>query len=344
LVSEWMEKGTLRSYMNELSAPQCLGMVTGIADGLNYLHSMGVIHGDLRTENIYVSSEGSPLLADFGLSRVSESSTLEYAANIDDELRGSTRWFAIELVAAGDGIENVHQTKQSDVWQFGMTIYELLTKDIPYKHLTNDAQVLRSIADGTLPSCPVFDNSPSVSPYQHYMWRLCNTCWNRDPQRRPDMSDIARELNEVRDHDDPLAEMAAIVSILRPGEKEFDPSLADPATSPDSQAQLDDALATVASYREFSAARPDEFNPLLAGSLVALSTALKILGRPKDAIVAVEEAVELWRPFSADSSAKFKLNLSRSLRKLSRLLKDEGRLDESEHIAGEAEKLERDEK
>ena len=62
-------------------------------------------------------------MADFGLSRVSESSTLEYAASIDDELRGSTRWFAMELVASGDGIENVQPTKQSDVWAFGMTIY-----------------------------------------------------------------------------------------------------------------------------------------------------------------------------------------------------------------------------
>jgi len=139
------------------------------------------------------------------------SSALGYTPSVG-AIKGTRRWFAIELLQMDDDTEPLPQNEKSDVWAFGMTVYELLTQDVPYKHIRDDVRVMLAIAKGKLPSCPEFDNLSSETPYRRYMWYLCNMCWKRDPRQRPDMTCIAHEVHKIYNHIDPVLEMDAIMN------------------------------------------------------------------------------------------------------------------------------------
>jgi len=122
----------------------------GIAAGLLYLHDNDVIHADLKSDNILISDCGEPLLADFGISRIITSS----AASSMSDVKGSMRWMATELLLLCPD-ETIKHTKQSDVWAYGMVLYELLTGDVPFAHLKNDCQVFSfALSRGEIPARP----------------------------------------------------------------------------------------------------------------------------------------------------------------------------------------------
>ncbi|KLO08209.1 kinase-like protein [Schizopora paradoxa] len=128
LVSRWMKNGTLKKYMSNcgpygsLNTFQTCKMVMGIAAGLNYIHcTHRMIHADLKCENILVSDGGEPLLADFGLS-VSSSSTSLGDTTCHGE-KGSLRWMARELLSTPFNSSALPKhTKMTDMWSFGMVI------------------------------------------------------------------------------------------------------------------------------------------------------------------------------------------------------------------------------
>lgn len=85
-----------------------------IAEGLAYLHDAGVVHGDVKAENVLVGDDFHALLCDFGLSRMVDARTHTSLAGT-----GSLRWQAPELMDGG------HKTFESDVYAFGLTIYQV---------------------------------------------------------------------------------------------------------------------------------------------------------------------------------------------------------------------------
>ena len=81
---------------------------------------MGVVHSDIKADNVLISNTGLPLICDFGISKVLVASqTLD--ADTSSQLKGSARWMAIELLIIGD-LPPAH-TFQTDVWAFGMTVH-----------------------------------------------------------------------------------------------------------------------------------------------------------------------------------------------------------------------------
>ena len=117
--------------------------VSGIAQGLAYLHDEGVIHSDIKSvrvaecigcfsnsfnivflgkDNILVSNDGEALICDFGCSRMlAASRTL---AQLTSDLKGTSSYLSYELVTE----RCMGHTKQSDVWAFGMTIFVSITR------------------------------------------------------------------------------------------------------------------------------------------------------------------------------------------------------------------------
>lgn len=94
--------------------------ILGVAEGLEYLHDKGVIHSDIKADNVLISRTGEPRICDFGISRVlAASQTL--ASSTGGSLRGSVRWMAIELLTV-NGPPPVH-TIYTDIWAFGMTVH-----------------------------------------------------------------------------------------------------------------------------------------------------------------------------------------------------------------------------
>lgn len=129
-------------------------------------------------------------------------------------VRGTARWQAVEFFRLTDGPPPEH-TKMTDVWAFGMTVYvrdttlhdllstkarnsqELLTKDKPFAFLKENLHVILYISQGKLPKTPTFSGTSEDAKIERFMWSLCTTCWNSEPNSRPSMSELERSiLNE----------------------------------------------------------------------------------------------------------------------------------------------------
>ncbi|KAL5514576.1 hypothetical protein ACEPAG_1892 [Sanghuangporus baumii] len=183
LVSPWMPNSTARKYLERRSIPERIRVLTGVADGLCYLHRHDVVHGDLKGDNIMIDMNYEPKIADFGLSKlideVSSTVTMTHTGN----QFGSVRWSAPELILQPGA------TLESDVWAFGMTILELFTNAAPFQHLKQDPQVIIELHKGKVPSRPGLS-----SGLDDLLWDICCDCWRLDCRLRPSSRVIAKKL------------------------------------------------------------------------------------------------------------------------------------------------------
>ncbi|KAG1760024.1 kinase-like domain-containing protein [Suillus occidentalis] len=123
LISQWMPSGTLYVYLKDataFTASAKVGLAKGVADGLQYLHSKNVIHGDLHPANVLIDCSGNPRLTDFGLATV--------VGDAELQLSGTTvtrsldpRWRAPEVI--GIDCEPGRPTFMSDIYSFGSIMF-----------------------------------------------------------------------------------------------------------------------------------------------------------------------------------------------------------------------------
>jgi len=192
-ISDWMENGSLLEYAKKLKRRECILMALGIARGMAYIHSRKAIHSDLKSANVLVSPDGHPLLTDFG---ISEMDTIS-AGYTTHSFRGSTRWQAIEFFDVSEDLSLIPQhTTMTDVWAFGMTVYELLTHELPFYNIQHIGQLILHISRGGLPKKPELSNDPVIEEIELFLWLLCCRCWQKDPTSRPSMSILEKEIDE----------------------------------------------------------------------------------------------------------------------------------------------------
>ncbi|KLO13881.1 kinase-like protein [Schizopora paradoxa] len=177
LVSEWMKRGTLYDFMKSFPRGgfETYIILRDIASGLAYLHSKQVIHADLKTANILISATKTPLLADFGLS-LALSHSRSTMGTTTTSAKGTVRWMAIELFPSISGDEPFKHDEKSDMWAFGMIIYELLSWEFPYENKRNDALVTITIMNGEVPEKPVPPSGHEPSIFDP-LWTVASSCW-----------------------------------------------------------------------------------------------------------------------------------------------------------------------
>jgi len=146
-----------------------------IADGMNYLHKNCILHRDLAARNCLVTASGDVKISDFGLSRdIGESQSNTYTTRGVDAL--PVRWMAPESFIDGT------YTPASDVWSFGVVMWEIFTNGVqPYFGISNQ-QVISAILKGKLLS------KPRLSP--EWIYEVMLLCWNFEDKYRPSFSDI----------------------------------------------------------------------------------------------------------------------------------------------------------
>ncbi|KAL5501096.1 hypothetical protein ACEPAH_9483 [Sanghuangporus vaninii] len=197
LVSRWMENGTALKYLEAHPDVDLLRLVTGIAEGITYLHLNGIVHSDIKPDNVLISEFGEPLLCDFGVSRmVVASRSFNFSSSLSGGgLRGTLRFMSKELLQASD-LSPTTYSRDSDVWAFGMTVLSILTKKVPYHYINNDVQVITAISKELVPSAPSDLDSWSLN--NQLLWRVCTFCWKPVADRHS-MQTVVLELQLLKD-------------------------------------------------------------------------------------------------------------------------------------------------
>ncbi len=125
LVMEYLPGITLRDLMREqrrLTVPQAVTIMDAILSGLAAAHRAGIVHRDVKPENVLLAEDGRVKIGDFGLARATTANTASGA-----QLLGTIAYLAPELVTRGTA------DARSDIYSLGIMLYEMLTGEQPYK-------------------------------------------------------------------------------------------------------------------------------------------------------------------------------------------------------------------
>ncbi|TEB22341.1 kinase-like protein [Coprinellus micaceus] len=207
IVSPWMENGNIPKYLRanenaEAPINRAL-LLSDIASGMAYLHSDGIVHGDLKAVNVLVSASHRACLTDFGLSTTSEVSGWTSPPKM--RAPGAPRWHAPELSDPRDGLE-VKITTMSDVYSFGNVCYEIMTGKLPLYETKNNTRVQLRVLRGDRPSKPALQD-PAFRKYglTEDIWDFIQACWLQEPKQRPTAKDLCEHpvLSSLADHRPP---------------------------------------------------------------------------------------------------------------------------------------------
>jgi serine/threonine protein kinase/tetratricopeptide (TPR) repeat protein len=182
IVMEYVEGRTLRQLIDGKPLPlsEALRIAAEIAEGLAEAHKEGVIHRDLKPDNIIVRPDRRPKILDFGIAKLLEGSggggraTSPSATSLTGEGRilGTIGYMSPEQ-ARGDPVDG-----RSDIFSFGVILYQMITGQAPFRGRT-PIDTLTSILKEAPP--PVAELNPDVPPRVEEMLR---ECLEKDPDRR----------------------------------------------------------------------------------------------------------------------------------------------------------------
>ncbi|KIO18682.1 hypothetical protein M407DRAFT_83657 [Tulasnella calospora MUT 4182] len=184
IVSPFIDNGTLAEYVVRNPKVNKVRLLYETADAVNYLHMEGVVHGDIKAGNILIGNDGSALLCDFGLTRMTDARTSTCMKGA-----GSIRWMSPDLW------DNAPRSFQSDVYAFGMTIVEVLSGKEPFPHLLTTMAVMMAVM--TKGERPIKEPLSSLdgSSYET-AWQVSEACWQISPSDRICMSEAFQRLSQ----------------------------------------------------------------------------------------------------------------------------------------------------
>uniref|UniRef100_A0A8C4E5L4 Tyrosine-protein kinase receptor n=1 Tax=Dicentrarchus labrax TaxID=13489 RepID=A0A8C4E5L4_DICLA len=199
VIMELMTRGDLKSHLRSLRKEvlpplkKMIQMAGEIADGMSYLNANKFVHRDLAARNCMVAEDFTVKIGDFGMTR--DIYETDYYRKGGKGLL-PVRWMSPESLK--DGVF----TTMSDVWSFGVVLWEIATlAEQPYQGMSNE-QVLRFVMEGGLLDKP--DNCPDM------LFELMRMCWQYNPKMRPSFLEI---ISSIKDElDPPFREMSFFYS------------------------------------------------------------------------------------------------------------------------------------
>src|ERR1044072_3911325 len=136
-------KSDLRNYIRndfyDIEWKKKLKILKHIAEGLGHIHKQGIIHRDLHSKNILCENEGNIVISDLGISKSAMEST------DDNESYGIIPYMAPEI------LQGKKYTIDSDIYSFGMIMWELMTGRKPFWDQKNNVELIIKILDGLRP-------------------------------------------------------------------------------------------------------------------------------------------------------------------------------------------------
>ncbi|CAL4982671.1 unnamed protein product [Urochloa decumbens] len=185
IVTEFLPRGSLFRLLQKNTAKldprRRVHMAIDIARGMNYLHhcSPPIVHRDLKSSNLLVDKNWTVKVADFGLSRLKLETFLRTKTG-----KGTPQWMAPEV------LRNEPSDEKSDVYSYGVILWELVTQKIPWDNL-NTMQVIGAVG--------FMDQRLDIPSDTDPQWALLiENCWDSDPRKRPSFLELLDRLRDLQ--------------------------------------------------------------------------------------------------------------------------------------------------
>uniref|UniRef100_A0A670YP93 non-specific serine/threonine protein kinase n=1 Tax=Pseudonaja textilis TaxID=8673 RepID=A0A670YP93_PSETE len=179
IVTQWCEGSSLYHHLHIIETKfemiKLIDIARQTAQGMDYLHAKSIIHRDLKSNNIFLHEDLTVKIGDFGLATVKSRWS---GSHQFEQLSGSILWMAPEVIRMQD--KNPYSF-QSDVYAFGIVLYELMTGQLPYSNINNRDQIIFMVGRGYLSP----DLSRVRSNCPKAMKRLMAECLKKKRDERP---------------------------------------------------------------------------------------------------------------------------------------------------------------
>ncbi|MBR4898049.1 MAG: protein kinase [Prevotella sp.] len=179
LVMTYCKNGSLARKAGKMNEEEVWRFVENVASGLAYLHSQRphIIHQDIKPDNILIDDDGSFLISDFGISRkfLSTQAKMMSTTTASQTSAGTMPYMGPERFS-----ENPMVIMASDIWSFGMTLYELITGELMWEGMGGCAQ----LNGAKLPN--------KVNELPQLLSLLIKACLEQEPWNRPTAAQIAK--------------------------------------------------------------------------------------------------------------------------------------------------------
>ncbi|CAL4954586.1 unnamed protein product [Urochloa decumbens] len=199
IITEFLSGGSLRAFLHKqdhksLPLDKIISISLDIAHGMAYIHSQGVVHRDVKPDNIIFDEDFCAKIVDFGIACEEE-----YCDPLANDT-GTFRWMAPEMM------KHKAYGRKVDVYSFGLILWEMFSGSIPYEEL-NPFQAAFAVFDKNVrPAIPTSCPAP--------VRLLIEQCWASHPEKRPDFFQIVQILEKfktVLDRDGTLDNMPSSI-------------------------------------------------------------------------------------------------------------------------------------
>lgn len=208
LVTEFVEGMNLMDFYTnrdkKLSIRKGVEMALGLARGLKHMHEHGLVHRDIKSNNIMIDAkDGRPVIIDFGLASarpeadVLSREVAEGAGSVDvtvavnptvtANLKGTPCWLAPEMIVAKVWDE------RSDVYSFAIVVWEIFAGQLPFTdpRVGGVHDILKYVGKGGRPSMKAIRDTPQN------VQDLIQACWEQDLRDRPSMRRVVASLDYI---------------------------------------------------------------------------------------------------------------------------------------------------
>ncbi|ODN05153.1 Serine/threonine-protein kinase mos [Orchesella cincta] len=200
IIMEKMDKGNLFSLLNNsdftMNCSVAIKISKQIALALIFCHRQGLLHLDVKPQNILVGHDNCCKLADFGSSKKIGDLQSSYKHL---QLEGTIPYTAPEL------FKGSQPTEKCDVYSFGITMWQIITRELPYQDENEHAVIFQVVSQGLRPNSGSNSdsiacnnkNKKEIQSTQKYA-QLYEETWDSEPKNRPSMTDIHKRLLQIQ--------------------------------------------------------------------------------------------------------------------------------------------------